>query len=290
MDPDHDSGDQGADVPGPLAADLPAGNGALRDLLALSRLSNSALARSVVAAGAAEGVPLGTTATSVRRMLDGVQPHWPVPRLVAAVLARRLGREIGVEECGFTAPQIVPPDSDGLACAGTLDGTLRAVVGLSGQDMNRRSFLQGSAFIVSGFAQPALLALTVPPTEPLARRAGPRVGTADVEVLTRQLAHLRQLDHTYGAGKVRDDVVTLVNRGSHLVLKGSYSESLGKSLVEAVAQAAWLAGLMASDVGRPALAQRYYAQALNLAMSAGSRRYAANSHEPPHPPGRPRRA
>jgi tetratricopeptide (TPR) repeat protein len=33
---------------------------------------------------------------------------------------------------------------------------------------------------------------------------------------------------------------------------------------------------MASDVGRHALAQQYYTQALNMAMAAGSRRYAAN--------------
>jgi hypothetical protein len=260
----------------PKNPDADTGNAALRELLDLAGLSNSALARSVVAAGAAEGVPLGTTATSVRRMLDGTQPHWPVPRLVAAVLARRMGREVSVEECGFHTSRFAASDNDGLACAGTLDGTIQAVLSLSGQDMNRRSFLLGSTFVVGGFAQPALLALAGPPTEPLVRRVGPRVGTADVEVLTQQLSHLRQLDHNYGAGKVRDHVVALVNRGSQLVLHGSYSHSLGKALLEAVAQAAWLAGLMASDVGRPALAQRYYAQALNLAMSAGSQRYAAN--------------
>jgi hypothetical protein len=194
------------------------GNRALTELLALSGMSNSALARSVVAAGVIEGVHLGTTATSVRRMLDGVQPHWPVPRLVAAVLTRRLGREIGVAECGFSTPVVDVHDrSDGLSCAGTVTWTVRAVHSLSGQDMNRRTFLLGSAFAASGFAQPALLALTVPPVESLAREAGRRVGTADVEVLTDQLAHLRKLDHRYGAGRVRDQVVALVNRGSRLV-------------------------------------------------------------------------
>ncbi len=263
-----DARDQGAGV---------RGNRALRELLVLAGLSNSALARSIKLAGAAEGVHLGTTATSVRRMLDGVQPHWPVPRLVATVLTRRLGREISVAECGFSVPLVNPQDhSDGLACAGTLDGTLQVVRSLSGQDMNRRTFLLGATFSAGAFAQPALLALTVPPVESLARRGGQPVGIADVEVLTQHLVHLRQVDHRYGAGHVRGQVVALVNQGSQMVLNGSYSQSLGKSLLEAVAQGAWLAGLMASDTGRNALAQRYYAQALNMAMSAGSRCYGAN--------------
>jgi hypothetical protein len=43
----------------------------------------------------------------------------------------------------------------------------------------------------------------------------------------------------------------------------------------AVAQATRLAGFTATDVGRPALAQRYYIQGLDLAMAAGDRPYAA---------------
>jgi hypothetical protein len=64
-------------------------------------MSNAGLARAVGSAAAREGRHLGTGATSVRRMLDGGAPRWPVPRLVAAVLSRRLQREVKVTECGF---------------------------------------------------------------------------------------------------------------------------------------------------------------------------------------------
>jgi hypothetical protein len=70
-------------------------------------MSNAALARVVVTVGAEEGVNVGTNTTSVKRMLDGCQPRWPVPRLVAKVLSRHLQREISITECGFaTAPRI----------------------------------------------------------------------------------------------------------------------------------------------------------------------------------------
>jgi hypothetical protein len=77
------------------------GNRALRVLLDEAGVSNAGLGRAVVAAGAREGIHLATGTTSVRRMLDGCQPRWPVPRLVTAVLSQRLHREVSVAECGF---------------------------------------------------------------------------------------------------------------------------------------------------------------------------------------------
>ncbi len=120
------------------------GNAVLRMLLDEAQMSNAALARAVVAAGAEEGMHLGTGVSAVRRMAEGSRPRWPVPRLVAKVLSRRLHREVGVTECGFADRNPTPDDLfDGLTCSATLDGTVRTVVRLSGQDMNRRSFCWG---------------------------------------------------------------------------------------------------------------------------------------------------
>jgi len=250
---------------------------ALGALLDEAGLSNAALARAVVAAGAEEGVHLGTNTTSVKRMLDGSQPRWPVPRLVAKVLSRHLYRELSVTECGFADR---PPASDrrydGLQSSGTLAGTVRTIVELSGRDMDRRKFLLGSAFTASAFSEPALLAVTMPRAENTARVAGRRIGMADVEIITESIAHLRRLDHRYGSGLVRGQVVELLHREASTVMHGTYSEKTGKALLGAAAQASWLTGSMSADVGRHSLAQRYYIQALNLAMSAGDRLYAAN--------------
>ncbi len=253
------------------------GNGALRALIDEAGLSNAALARAVVTAGAKQGAHVGTNTTSVRRMLEGCQPRWPVPRLVATVLTRKLRHEISVTDCGFADRAPVSDDQyDGLHCSGTLGGTLRTVVELSGQDMRRRKFLLGSAFSAAAFSEPALFALTVPPTDSTAQAAGRRVGMADVEILTEQVTQLRQLDYRYGSGRLREQVVSLLHREANQLVHGTYSGKTGKALLTAVAQATKLAGMTAADVGRAALAQRYHIQALDLAIAAGDRLYAAN--------------
>jgi hypothetical protein len=251
-------------------------NRLLRVLVDEAGLSNAGLARAVVAAGAEEGVHVGTNTTSVRRILDGCQPRWPVPRLVAKVLSRALHHEVSVTECGFVdRTPSVEDQYDGLHCSGTLDGTLRTIVEVSGRDMRRRKFLVGSAFNAAAFSEPALLALTVPPAASSARTGGRRVGMADVEILTEQVTQLRQLDYRYGSGRLRERVVSLLHREANQLLHGTYSDKTGKALLTAVAQVTKLAAFTAADVGRAALAQRYFIQGLDLAMAAGDRLYGA---------------
>ncbi|MGH3830392.1 MAG: hypothetical protein ACRDRS_08045 [Pseudonocardiaceae bacterium] len=252
------------------------GNGALRALLDEAEMSNAGLARAVVSAAAREGKHAGTSATSVRRMLEGAQPRWPVPRLIATVLGRRLHQEVTVTDCGFLDREPTGEDPyDGLTCSGTLEGTVRTVVELSGRDMRRRKLLLGSVFSVAAFAEPMVVALLVAPAQGTARTAGQRVGMTDVEALTEQVAQLSKLGQQFGSGRVREQVVVLLHREANQLLHGSYSEKTGKALLSGVAQATRLAGFMAADTGRDALAQRYHIQALDLAMRAGDRLYAA---------------
>ena len=149
------------------------GNGVLRALLEEAEMSNAGLARAVISAAAREGRNLGTNATSVRRILDGAQPRWPVPRLVATVLSRRLQREVSLPDCGFIDREPVGEDPhDGLTCSGTLEGTVRTVVELSGRDMRRRKLLTGSMFSVAAFAEPHCSPSSFPrPKAAPARRA-----------------------------------------------------------------------------------------------------------------------
>ncbi|MGH3916087.1 MAG: hypothetical protein ACRDTC_22165 [Pseudonocardiaceae bacterium] len=251
-------------------------NTALRELLDEAEISNTGLAAAIVAAAAREGLHLGTSTTTIRRMLDGSQPQWPTPRLVAAVLAGRLQREVTLTECGFldrSPPQEDP--YDGLRCSGTLDGALRTIVELTGRDMRRRKLLLGSAFSVAAFAEPTLYALTVPPAQGTARAAGPRIGLADVQVLTEQVTYLHKLSAEYGSGRVRTQLVQLLHGEGNRLLHSTYTEKTGKALLSTVANATLHAGWMTGDVGRHALAQRYLIQALDLALRAGDRHLAA---------------
>jgi hypothetical protein len=71
-------------------------NTALRGLLDEAQMSNIALGRAVVAAGAREGTHLGTNTTSVQRMLDG---GWWSTTLAGAAAGRR-GAVRAVAACG----------------------------------------------------------------------------------------------------------------------------------------------------------------------------------------------
>lgn len=99
---------------------------------------------------------------------------------------------------------------------------------------------------------------------------------ADVHILTEQIDHLSRLGHQYGSGRVREQMVQLLNREANRLLHGTYSEKTGRALLSAVAKATYTVGFMSGDVGRHALAQRYYIQALDLAMRAGDRSYGAD--------------
>lgn len=244
----------------------------MRALLAEAGLSNCALARAIVTMGAKEGVHLGTTTTSVKRMLEGAQPRWPVPRIVAKVLTTRLGYQVRAEDCGFADRSPVDDTFDGFACATTIDGTITIVAELSGRDLNRRNFLMGSAFTAAAFAQPAWLALTMAP----AQADGARVGSADVEAMSMMVRQFEQMHRRHGGGITRPLVVQFLHHQAQAALRGTYTERTGRELCSVVAEATWLAGLNSVDSGRHALGQQYYTQALNLARQAGDTLYAAN--------------
>lgn len=247
------------------------GNVALHALVTEAGLSNAGLAKAIVTAGAKEGVHLATTATSVKRMLDGAQPRWPVPRLVASVLAQRLQREVGVTECGFADRSPSADTFDGFRCAPTVSGTIAVVAELSGRDIGRRNFLLGSAFAAAAFTEPALFALTIPPPPPDGRRAA----SAHVEVVLDITRRFEGLHRKFGGGAVRDQVVSFVHQHARAVREASPDDA-GRELSRALAQTTSLAGLTTIDSGRHALGQRYYVQALTMARQSGDRLLAAN--------------
>ncbi|GAA3998722.1 MFS transporter [Allokutzneria multivorans] len=253
------------------------GNTALRRLLSEAGLSSSALARAIVKAGAEQGIHLGTSTTSVTRMLDGCLPRSPVPRLVAQVLSRRLGYPVRLPDCGWEARADDDSDTfDGFRYSRSIDGTIDTVAELSGRDVNRRNFLLGSGFAAAAFSEPAFLATALPPEPGRAPGNGDRIGLSDVQALQETVRHFERQGRRYGGGATREQVVHLLHHNAARVLHGRYSDDIAPMLYSTVAQATWLAGLTSVDAGRHALARRYYAQALNLATHADDRPYAAN--------------
>ncbi|NUP31732.1 MAG: transcriptional regulator [Streptomycetaceae bacterium] len=259
-----------------------AGNTDLRALVEEAGLTRREIARWVNKAAERRGRHLGCTHTSVARWLDGAQPRWPIPDLLAEVLGRRLGYELTVSDLGLRDRR--PPAADpfdGLSVARTVSDIRRAVVELTGRDMNRRNFLLGSTFGAAAFSSPALFWSTATGAEPEAMEhaspetGGGRVRAADVERIRQTVVMFRKLDRAQGGGDLRDTVVNHLHGVARTKLSGSYGDDVGRSLFRAVAELTELAGWLSFDSGRHALAQRYHIQALRLAQAADDRAYGA---------------
>ncbi|MDI2128725.1 transcriptional regulator [Yinghuangia seranimata] len=255
-----------------------AGNGDLRALVEEAGLTRREIARWVNVVAERRGQHLGCTHTSVARWLDGAQPRWPIPDLLAEVLGRRLGYELTVSDLGLRDRR--PPAADpfdGLSVARTVSDIRRAVVELTGRDMNRRNFLLGSTFGAAAFSSPALFWSTATGVEPEPMEHGGtgRVREADVERIRQTVVMFRKLDRAQGGGDLRDTVVNHLNGVARTKLSGTYGDDVGRALFRAVAELTELAGWLSFDSGRHALAQRYHIQALRLAQAADDRAYGA---------------
>jgi hypothetical protein len=278
-------GDSDSDEEEPEAADRAAGpparestgragergpNGRLRELLVHAGVSNAGLARRVNDLGAISGLTLRYDKTSVARWVTkGMTPQGPVPHLIAAVLAERLGRPVPLEEIGLEDTGPVDPEL-GLSFPRDLaDAVVKATDLWRHDHVNRREFLTGT-FAVTAFATP-LARWLISPADALAEHRGTdrKVGQADVAKLREAAAEARRWDSKYGGGDWRASMVPECLRvEASPLLRGSYQDAVGRQLFGATAELSRLAGWMAFDTGQHEIAQRYYIQALRLARAA----------------------
>ncbi|MFF4182142.1 transcriptional regulator [Streptomyces sp. NPDC001691] len=254
----------------PLVARQP--NERLQALIQEAGCSNAGLARRVNMVGAERGLDLRYDKTSVARWLRGQQPRGRAPGIIAEALGRKLGRTVTIDEIGMANGKNLA-SGVGLQFSPTVLGAIEQVCELWRSDVGRRDFLSGSTVAASALVEPSRDWLITGADAQVARNAGQRVGTADVEAVKAMTEALVQLDHRFGAGHVRPVVVHYLNSVVSGLLAGSYRESVGRQLFAAVARLTELAGYMAVDTGQPGLAQRYYIQALRLAQAADDRGY-----------------
>ncbi|MDK1472559.1 transcriptional regulator [Streptomyces sp. 549] len=254
----------------PLVARQP--NERLQALIQEAACSNAGLARRVNLVGAEHGLDLRYDKTSVARWLRGQQPRGRAPGIIAEALGRKLTRAVTIDEIGMANGKNLAAGV-GLQFAPSVPAAVEQVSELWRSDVGRREFLTGRTVAASALVEPSRDWLISGADPQVARTAGPRVGTADVEAVRATTAALSELDHRFGSGHVRPVVVHYLNSVVSGLLAGSYREAVGRDLFAAVARLTELAGYMAVDTGQPGLAQRYYIQALRLSQAAGDRGY-----------------
>jgi hypothetical protein len=242
------------------------GNENLRGLMAEAGFSASGLARRLQQVAARRGIDVRPSTTQIGRWLAGQQPRDVAVDLVAAVLRDRLGRPVTRAEMGWTTR---PPPAE------VIDG---AASRLWRADATTDSDLRSLPFAPESLDRPILdwtlgnSAVPIP-----ARRDGPCVTDQDVRMVADMLAMFRKLDHAYGAGQLREQVVHyLATEVGRLLSRPAATPTTEAALMTVAAGICEMVGYQAVDVGADGLAQRYYLAALGFAHASGDRAYGAH--------------
>lgn len=114
------------------------------------------------------------------------------------------------------------------------------------------------------------------PAVPRQRTEGTRVNLGDVAAIKTTADMFAQLDDQFGGDHARHAMIQYLSNDVAPLLRGRYTEQVGKALFSTVAEATLLAGWMSYDACHHGLAQRYFLQALRLAQDANDRRLAGS--------------
>ncbi|MGC4946344.1 sporulation protein [Streptomyces sp. DT224] len=245
------------------------GNALLERVVAESGASHKRLAHRVNELASFEGQAVRYTHTSVANWCRrGMIPKWPTPRLLCRCLSELLGRPVTLADIGM---QSAERDAGrlGLEFARS-QGDAVTEASAYWSAVNRRQFLTSQTFAISAFATPFTRWL-IDPTEPTrARDTGPTVGREHIDELRAAADSARLWDSRFGGANRKSTSLTeyLYGRVAPL-LRGSYSQDVGRDLFRVTAEMARLAGWTAFDAGQHSIAQRHFIQALRLARAGG---------------------
>jgi transcriptional regulator with XRE-family HTH domain len=246
-----------------------------------SRLLRAALRMSVRDFAARTG--LSTTAiTDIEQKEESARPRYATQQILDTVLAgapdharHRIAALLAEPPAPGPLPASAPagarPGADddvGLAWSPTPAATVVTVAGLWRADMRRRAVL-ASAWVAAALAEPVGRWLMDPADRRAVGTGLRRVGEADVDGLWQMYDALDVTDHRLGGGYARSTLVHYADQVVAPLLRGSYSDAVGRKLFAAAASLCNLAGFMCFDSGRQGLGQRYFIQALRMAKVGG---------------------
>jgi hypothetical protein len=131
----------------------------------------------------------------------------------------------------------------------------------------------GTALATSAWNDAALRWLVGTDYQPDGGMAGGvRIGMADVDRFRATVQMFVQLDDRFGGGHAREALIQYLRVDGERLLRGRYTEGVGRALFSATAEATLLAAWMSYDsMPGSALAQRYFIQALALAQAGNDR-------------------
>ncbi|MFJ3924291.1 transcriptional regulator [Streptomyces sp. NPDC090022] len=242
-------------------------NALLDALLAEAGMSHAGLAAHVNQAGRSRGLALRYEHTAVARWLKGQRPRGQVPDLICEVLGRRLSRPLSLDDIGLGVP-----GQSGIAHGTSLVGFVDRATALWRTDEQGRAELLTAAAVTGTPAVIPVWEWENPPEDGDVSHAGPtRVGPEHIEILRAARAHYELMYRRAGGMATRARIVRFLGTETAPLLRGSYSDGLGRQLHRATGSLVAVAGICAYDSDAHGLAQRYFHQALRLAKACGDR-------------------
>ena len=236
--------------------------------------TRKSFARAVMAESERAGDPLPfCDHTYVTRWLDGRAPSGKTPMFIAAALSRALRRQVTPGDIGMPFAGHLPTINLGLAYPNTSADAAGNVALLWRADLDEAAVMHRGRVDPGAWNDASLRWLVDParPPDAQSRRAA-RVGLADVERFRVTADAFAQLDNRYGGGHARQALIRYLSDDGERLLRGQYTEPVGRALFSAVAEATLLAAWMAYDSAPTSgLAQRYFIQALALAQAGNDR-------------------
>jgi tetratricopeptide (TPR) repeat protein len=254
----------------------PVTNQSLEDLLAEAAYdrSHAAFARQVNTAGARDhGLILRYDGASVYWWLRGRRPEQPGPELIATVLSARLHRQVNVAELGFAGRD---GERDGLLFPATVPEAVETASALWRRFGRRGRPTTVAPFVTSAAIEAGWRWHFDPPDSSIARAAGRRVTGMDVEMLRGCFDQFLELDRRHGGGHARTFLADFLTRDVAPLLRGSYTDPVGRDLFAVAAELTGMAGFMSYDISEHGAAQRAFIQALRLSKASGDRSYGAH--------------
>lgn len=238
---------------------------ALLDEAGMSRLG---LAARVNQSCARRGKSTSYNHSSVIRWLKGQRPRGAVPDLICEILTERLGRQLTLEDIGMGNTNAPPPESTPLA------GFIERSTALWRGDLNQRPEVQTASVITGLPAVGPVWEWENPPEDRDVSRSGTqRVGMADVDLLRNARSHYEQMYRKAGGVATRGRVLSFLNTETVPMLRGTYTDAVGRELHRAVGGLVAIAGICSYDSDVQGLAQRYFHQALRLAKASGDQAF-----------------
>lgn len=253
----------------------PVTNAALEGLLRAAGYGNAhaAFARQLNHAGRNEG-RWRYDAASVYWWLRGRRPGEHVQVAMAESLARKLGRSVALTELGFGSANslgscVYPASVD--AAIDSVEQVWTTLTKHLGQ--------QGSGAFDSGKALQAALGWRYDLRDRTINRNGwQTVSSSDVQSLYALVDHFADLDRRHGSGSPRTRAVMadFLVRQVAPMLRGTYTDAVGRDLMRAAAILSGQLAFMSYDAGEHALAQHHATLGLRLAKAADDRLYGAH--------------